>query len=139
MPWVSYTASESVIPLHIAGITYTFNFRVQRADQSVEILKKEQRALSGKKETLYFGRISTWEVMLEPIQASETALLLEFLDSTADGQLFMFDPYGISESPIRPKQVDRDDTGYTVVRKTSTGDPAFSDLLEYSFKVSEVS
>lgn len=138
MPWVSYTASESVMALHIAGISYTFNFRVQRADQAVEILKREQRAMAGKKETLYFGRLSTWEITLEPIPASETALVLEFLDSTADGQMFTFDPYGSNESPGRPMQVDRDDTGYTVVRKTSTGDAQFSDLLEYSFKLSEI-
>lgn len=137
MPFVRYIAKESIVPGHVLNVQYTLAFSVQRADQSKQILKEMQRALAGNKETLYWGKISTWTVTMEPVPANQSALIEEFLDSTADGQQFSFDPWGTDIAPVREMLCDREDMGYTPRRVTITGDPTYSDAIEYSFIINE--
>lgn len=137
MAYVRYVAAESVMVGHLASITYEFDVQLTRADRSIEILKSSQRSMAGNKETLFFGRIATWQVTLFPVPAIEADLYREFLDSTANGQVFVFDPYGQSGHNVNPLQVDREDQGYTERRVNITGDPMYSDYLEFSFTVSE--
>lgn len=138
MPWANYVAtSDSLIALHVAGVTYSVTFRLTKADRMNEILKTEQRSLAGDKETLYFGRVRTWSITLEPIPAAETPLIEEFLASTANGQVFTFDPYGIETNPGLPMLVDREDKGHSTRRVISTGDAMFSDYFEYSFSLNQ--
>lgn len=137
MPYVIYTATESVVSGHVLNVQYSLFFSIQSADRSKEILKRTQRALAGNKETLYFGKVATWSVLIEPVPAVQGPLIEEFLDSTADGQVFTFDPYGTEVAPKRAMQCDREDMGYTPRRVTITGDPQYSDAMEYSFSVNE--
>jgi hypothetical protein len=137
MSYVEYVATESVMVGHLASITYGFEFQVTRADRSVEQLRSGQRSLSGKREVLFFGQIVRWEVVMFPIPAIEADLYREFLDSVADGQVFTFDPYGTRDAPVRALAVELDDDSYTERRVTITGDPEYSDYLEFSFRVSE--
>jgi hypothetical protein len=138
MPFAIYTATESIAPGHVANVQYSIAFSVQRADLGNEILKAEQRSMSGVKETLHFGKISRWSIVLEPVAAELLPYYLEFLDSTADGQSFTFDPYGKELAPLKAMTVEREDKGYSLRRFTLTGDPMYSDLHEFSFEVSEV-
>lgn len=138
MAWANYVATlDSLHVLHVAGVTYSVAFRLTRADKSTEILKNEQRSLAGDKETLYYGRMRTWSITLEPIPAAETPLIEEFLASTANGQVFTFDPYGIETNPGLPMLVDREDKGHSMRRVTVTGDPLYSDHFEYSFSLNQ--
>lgn len=137
MPWANYVASESIIPIHAAGTQYTLQFQLQIADQGNKIEKAEPRALAGNKETLYFGRTRTWMITLDRTPVLEMPLIEEFLYSTADGQVFTFDPYGSPLNPVRPMVVDRQDMGHTVRRAVLTGDPVHTDLFEFSFELNE--
>lgn len=136
MAFATYVASESIIPLHVAGAQYTIEFRVQAADKATEILKREPRSLSGVKETLYFGRKVTWHIVLEPVTGSESALIEEFLDSTADGQIFQFDPYGGAQNHKQFMTCDREDAGVAKRRFVRTGD-YLVDAYEFSFDVNQ--
>lgn len=137
MPFATYVATESIAPGHVLNAEYTLRFGVQSADIANEILKREQRSLSGVKETLHFGRIRRWTIVLEPVPAELLPYYEEFFDSTADGQQFLIDPYGSEFAPLQLMNVDREDTGYSQRRVTITGDPMFSDMVEFSFQVSE--
>lgn len=136
MAFVTYRASDSIIPIHLAGILYTFDFRLQDANRATEILKREPRSLSGAKETLYYGKIVRWKCVMEPIAGAECGLIEEFLDSTADGQVFSFDPYGTFASQKLPMTCDRDDAGYDKRRFIRTGD-YLADLYEFSFEINQ--
>jgi hypothetical protein len=138
MPFVTYTATESIAPGHVANVLYTLTFAMQRADLQPEILKSEQRSMSGVKETLHFGSVRRWSIMVEPIPAELLPYFDEFLDSTADGQTFILDPYGDELAPLQPASVERDDKGHTISRMIVTDDPMHSDMFEISFDVSEV-
>ena len=137
MPFATYLATESIAPGHVLNAQYTIRFQVQRADQSTEILKREPRAMAGNKETLHFGRIRRWSITLAPFPAEELPYYEEFMDSTADGQAFILDPYGSELAPGKPMTVDREDTGHSPSRRIITGDPIYSDMIEISFQVSE--
>lgn len=137
MPFVTYTARDSILPLHVASVVYTISFSVQRADLNVETLAERPESMSGVVETLYYGKKKVWSVTLEPIRALEAPLYEEFLDSTGNGEEFTFDPYGIPSAPVRPLLVVREDRGYNPQRKTITGLPHEEDHLEYSFMVRE--
>lgn len=138
MPFATYMATESIAPGHVANTEYTIRFGVQSADLLPEILKREQRSMSGRKETLHFGRVRRWKIVLEPVPAELLPYFDEFLDSTADGQAFQIDPYGSEVNHGLLLNVDREDAGHAVRRVTTTGDPAYSDMFEISFEVSEL-
>jgi hypothetical protein len=137
MPFVIYKATEAIAPGHVLNSTYTLSFNVSRAEPSHEILKREQRSMSGKKETLFFGNVVRWSVTMEPVASELIPYYEEFLKSTADGQAFTFDPYGSEMNPRKLMTVDRDDSGHTRQRVTQTGDPVYSDMVEFGFEVSE--
>lgn len=137
MAFVTYRASNSLIPFHVASAQYTIDFSVQSADKQSDISKREQRSLSGVKETLFYANTVKWMVKTGPILAAECDLFEEFLDSTADGQVFTFDPHGSSQAPLASMLCDREDTGWQRRRMTITGDPQYSDHYEYSFQVSQ--
>lgn len=135
MAYVEYVATESVMTGHASSVTYGFEFSTQRADRTVEVLKEAPRSLSGVVEVLHFGRVVRWDVLMFPIPTIEADLYREFLDSTADGQTFVFDPYGSRDAPQLSMSVYRMDGGYSERRCTITGDPRYSDHLEFGFAV----
>jgi hypothetical protein len=137
MPYATYKATEAIASGHTLNNTYTLSFQVQQAAPRNEILKREQRSLSGQKETLFYGNLVRWSIMLAPFPAELLPYYEEFLKSTADGQVFVIDPYGSELSPVKLLTVDRDDTGHTLTRMVPTGDPQYSDMWECSFEVSE--
>lgn len=137
MAYFQYVAAESIMTGHVNGVTYDFDWPIQMADRTVKTLREQPASLSGKTETLYFGKQSRWSVTLAPVLAQERFLIEEFLDSVANGQVFSFDPHGTELRPQRLLQVVRDDEEYTVRRKTITGQPEELDYLEYSFSVLE--
>lgn len=136
MPFVTYTATESIAPGHTLNNQYTLSFLISSLDPRFEILKREQRSMSGAKETLFFGNLERYAVTMEPVAAELLPYYREFVKSTADGQAFVFDPFGVEMAQILPLTVDREDTGHTERRITNTGDPVYSDMIEFSFEVS---
>lgn len=137
MGWVTYTAQRSLAFNHFAGTGYTLDlqlteFRAQGAD-----LKEEQKSISGVVEVQYFGRENIWQVTLAPVKDNESQLLREFIDSTADGQSFSFDPSGSAAAPSRrAMQVVRSDTGVTEQPFIDSGDD--EGMVQFSFAVRQV-
>lgn len=136
MSYIEYVATESIMVGHVASVTYGMACQLTKADRRVETLKSSQRSLSGRRETLYFGKIATWDITFFPVPNEEADWIREFLDSTADGQVFTLDPYGTRDSPVMAMAVTREDAGYTERRVTLTGSPATLDHIEFGFSVS---
>lgn len=140
MAWATYIARHDLAPLHFAATEYTIplaltqeGFTFRGAD-----LKVRNEMLSGRVETIYHGRKRIWRVTLEPIEEGESALIREFLGSTADGQQFSFDPYGTIDAPQREMTVVREDDGATEDPWMRAGDPAGADLVQFSFDIRQV-
>jgi len=139
MAEVTYIARRRLAPNHFAGTTYSLPLSILGELQRPTggDLKQVQASLSGKRETLYFGRDRIWRVPLEPIAIDEAANLYEFLESTADGQIFTFDPYGNGDSPGLPLTVARADSGYEEVSSIRQGLGGLTDYVRISFEVVE--
>jgi len=116
MGWVSYTAREKLALGHSAGSSYVLPLTLD-ADglkESWQELQQKQNSLSGVVETQHYGRAEIWDVQLEPVQEQDSALIREFLASTADGQEFEFDPRGTVNQPVAQMTVTREDEGPTI-------------------------
>lgn len=138
MAEVTYIARRRLAPNHFAGTSYELPLSISDLRRPSEgDLKRVIKSLSGAVETLYFGRERIWQVTLAPTPINEAALLYEFLESTADGQVFAFDPYGARESPSQPLNVVREDMGYTEEVVTRQGLGGFTDYVRLSFSVRE--
>lgn len=135
MAWVEYVATEAIMPGHVASVSYAFEFQITQDDPIVEDLVVDKRSLSGYSERLYFGWTETRQVRMFPTPELEMALVREFLHSTADGQVFVFDPYGRLDQPGQPMSVVRADTGYAPRRVNVSGRPLYDDYKEISFTV----
>lgn len=137
MAFFSYTARRSLVSGHSADLQY--DLIVELTDQtqrSVQDLKNTQRSLNGKTETQFFGQVETWSVQLAPATSEQADLIREFLDSTADGQSFTFDPYSMEETTSGwAIIVVRDDDGYTEARFMAIGNGGEDDYIQFSFKV----
>lgn len=138
MAEVVYVARRRLAPNHFAGTTYEMPISISDLRRPSEgDLKRTPKSLSGVVETLYFGRERIWHVTLEPVQIIEAALLYEFLESTADGQVFTFDPYGSADSTSQPLNVVREDAGYLEDVVTRQGLGGFTDYVRLTFSVRE--
>jgi hypothetical protein len=140
MAYVTYVARESLALGHVAEAEYTLPVKLTpNLRRPRKTLKQSQESISGKVEIQYYGRVTTWSVELEPMPLNEALIVVEFLDSTADGQQFEFDPYG---SPTFPsayaRAVIREDDGYDEPRVLPRGRGGLDDYVQYSFTVREV-
>lgn len=106
---VRYTARRSVLPPHVAARTYGLEADVVECSRQRTVDKETHRSLSGRTETLHFYSDSRWQLRFAPVRGIERLQLLEFLDSTADGQPFQC---WLHEDEAVPLQLQRDDQGY---------------------------
>lgn len=139
MARVTYTARRALAPGHVAEETYTVPISIadlKRPDGGD--LKEVQQALSGKAEIQWYGEVRTWSVTLAPVRVTDAAILFEFLRSTADGQTFVFDPYGSEGHPVSQMNVMRADTGYTDAPFQNVGAGGYTDWVSLGFQVREV-
>ncbi len=136
---VTYIARRRLAPNHFAGTTYSLPLSILGDLQRPAggDLKQIISSMSGKRETLYFGSDRIWRVPLEPIQITEADILYEFLESTADGQVFTFDPYGSDETPVLPLNVVRADSGYEEMASIRQGLGGLTDYVRLAFSVIE--
>lgn len=138
MGYATYVAKRELAPGHTEDETYTIPLSLTQEgfEATGKDLKETPKSLSGAIETLYFGSEKIWSVTLEPVSDEESALLREFIESTADGQAFEFDPYGSEDSPSsRLMTVKRNDDGARESVFLRTGDPGGADLIQFSFEV----
>lgn len=137
MATVQYVARRSLAPGHIIGTSYLLPLCIVQGGlrRSPRHLKRKQETLSGATEHLYYGTVIFWDVRLEPIRIDEAAIVREFLDSTADGQVFTFDPYGSLASAVLPLSVKRedDDSNEDPFMALGTGGP--EDYVQVGFRV----
>jgi hypothetical protein len=138
MGWAIYTARRDIAPGHFAGTAYTLPLSLTDFAFRGGDLKNVQKSLAGNTETQYLGRERTWRVVLEPMNEEETAIVREFLGSTADGQEFVFDPFGTPDNPVREMAVKREDEGFSEIAFLRVGDPDRTDSVEFSFEVRQV-
>lgn len=139
MAYVTYEARRGLVGYHASGTSYVVDFDITSLKSpNGSDLKVKTKSLSGQIETLYFGEERIWQVTIAPIQANSplAGLLFEFLRSTADGQQFVFDPYGRNDNDVQPMAVIREDDGYT--RETFQEIDGVSDYIKLGFSVREV-
>jgi len=138
MGYATYIAKRELAPGHVESISYTLPLTLTQDGFEFigKDLKESQKSLSGVIETLYFGSEKIWTVTLEPVNDEESFLLREFIESTADGQAFTFDPYGSEDNPSsRVMTVKRNDDGARETVFLRTGDPGGADCVQFSFEV----
>jgi hypothetical protein len=134
MGYVTYTARRKLAPGHSVGINYTLPITISRMDYVGRDLKIKQVSLNGSRMTNYYGRDDVWRVTFEPVSESEANLMREFIASTADGQLFQFDPKGTESAPIQLMTVMRDDEGASVTERIRDVEQGF---IQYAIDIVE--
>jgi hypothetical protein len=137
--YVTYVAQRGIVSGHAEGVGYALDFETSDVQQpSGNDIKEVQESISGVVETNFYGERLIWTITTIPVQrSSEHALLLrEFLRSTADGQQFTLDPYGVEEDEGPSMDVVREDKGFTRERFQEIDGP--SDYERYTFTVREV-
>lgn len=137
MALVTYDARRSLAAGHAVDETYSLRLQLTPAtERSVQDLKNAQQSLNGKSEIQYFGQVETWSIQLAPANLHDAELIREFLDSTGDGQVFTFDPYGTeSRESAWAANVKRDDEGYTETRVVPVGRGGEDDFIQFFFRV----
>jgi hypothetical protein len=138
MGYATYIAKRELAPSHVENSTYTIPLTLTQEgfEFTGKDLKESPKSLSGVIETLYFGSEKVWMITLEPVNDEESFLLREFIESTADGQSFAFDPYGSEDAPSsRLMTVKRNDDGAKETVFLRTGDPGGADVVQFSFEV----
>lgn len=141
MAWATYTARRELAPNHDAETLYTIPLTLTQDgfESNSKDLKEVPKSISGDIEVLYFGSEKIWSVTLEPVSDEESLVLREFIESTADGQSFTFDPYGTADRPSsKSMAVKRNDEGAKEVVFMRTGDPGGQDVVQFSFEIREV-
>ncbi len=138
MGWVTYIARRSLAPSHFVETSYTFALSITDVRRpTAGALKRMPESLSGVVETLYFGRGRTWIVQLAPVQIHLAQIHYEFLESTDDGQVFTFDPYGTEDFPRWAMNVKRADDGYSEDIFQREGRGGLTDWVSLGFTVRE--
>lgn len=136
MTSATYIARRELVSYHVAESEYTLDFEVSTLGRpSGGDLKTKTESLDGTVETLYFGRRRIWSLTTAPVQLSSAlyALLVEFLESTADGQEFELDPHGASGNPAQPMTVIREDDGFSEAAFSPID--GVNDYVQLSFSV----
>ncbi len=133
----TYIARRSLLPGHDYGDPVTLLLEVTDATtRNMQDLKKTERSLNGKTETQFFAQVEKWNVQLAPLDLNAADEAREFLDSTADGQTFTFDPYSMEETTSGWSiNVIRDDEGYTESRFMAIGNGGEDDYIQFEFQV----
>jgi hypothetical protein len=106
---ITYTAQRSLIAGHVADNDYALVIGTTAIPRSRVANRVQQKTLSGKIETLYFGADNNWRVNFEPVRGNTLAALREMLDSTESGELFRMTLLGDALDPV---YVKRTDSGY---------------------------
>lgn len=137
MALVTYEARRSLAPGHVLSEDYSLRLTLMpQSERSVRDLKTSQQSLSGRTETQFFGQQTAWTITLAPADFLQAELIREFLDSTADGQQFTFDPYGTEAKTSNwLLTVVRDDDGYRESRVIAVGRGGEDDFIQFSFGV----
>ncbi len=142
MSFVRYTAIRSVIVASPTRQNQSFdmNLTLMRLDPSRKVTRREQLALGGAQETVYFRGERVWRCDTWPIARGTTAFdqMREFLDSVEGGEGFSFDPYGsVGDSPDALRTVKLTSKGYAEPRKVRRGDGGGADFFTWSFTMRE--
>lgn len=138
MGFAVYEARRRLAPNHASGTSYSLPLLITDVfPPSGGALKVSPVSLNGTVETLYHGRERIWTVRLAPVQIHLADLLYEFLESTDDGQLFTFDPYGSEDLPRQVLSVVRSDSSYTEETFLREGRGGHTDWVTLGFAVRE--
>lgn len=138
MAFALYMARRRLAPNHVSGTSYSLPLSIANVSPpSGGALKAMPVSLNGTVETLYHGRERLWSVHLAPVQIHLADLVYEFLESTDDGQVFTFDPYGSEELPRQPMSVVRSDSGYSEDSFQREGRGGHTDWVSLGFSVRE--
>ena len=136
MTAVTYTAQSALTTGHIAGTAYTIRLRCREIEPGKDVRKSEQRALSGKTETLLWRSNNTRAVTTAAVRGEERALIREFLESIIDGATFIFDEFGFEGQPDNPVSMMMVGT-YREQRIVRQGDGGRKDYFRFTFTIRE--
>lgn len=137
MGWTTYTARRSLAFNHFAETAYTLELELTAFESKSADIVHEEKSISGIVERQFYGQEKIWQVTLAPVLDSESELLREFIDSTADGQTFSFDPSGSAAAPSRRRMlVVRADEGAT--ETCFIGNGSDEGMAQFAFSVRQV-
>lgn len=95
----TYVATDSVMPGHTLGESYTVDFLVQSATPKRTVMRDVVRSLSGKQETIKHHADKTWSIKFAPFTGDKIPQMEELLDSIEDGQTISVYVYGNEAEP----------------------------------------
>ena len=147
---ITFTALRELIGTHDAGDTVVLSFSAAELTPSRNVTKDEQRALSGRRETLRHNTKRSWAVTTGPVEGAERDAVMEFLGSCDGGELFTFEPFRYESGPsldldfttqrLRVAEVvtcTLDGTGWSEERVIGYGTGGADDPYQISFQVTE--
>jgi hypothetical protein len=135
MTAVIYTASQSILPGHSASSDYSLDLRMIDAEPTRLVQRSDQQALSGRREVLVWNRRDGLNITIGsyPEVSTESAAVIEFLDSVSGGEPFVFDRWGRAGAPANPRNAVML-SAYTVIRYGRVAGEG-NDLMRYSFAI----
>jgi hypothetical protein len=133
MTVVTYTSARSLLPGHTIDVVYQLPLRLISGDHTGSINKREQQALSGKREAIFWSKSKGMSVTIGSYEeiSFEYNAVLEFLDSVEGGEPFTFDRWGSVGSPNNPQTAVMIGTYQTQRYAQRAGEG--TDLMRFSF------
>lgn len=135
MASASYTATAGLIAGHQENVGYVVDFKISELTPPAGgAIVTKQESLNGTVETNWYGEKRIWTVKTQPYERSSalSGRIREFLRSTADGQVFVFDPYGAGTDAV---SVIREDEGYSEDLFVQVD--GRNDLVQFGFQLRE--
>lgn len=129
---ITFNAKRSLLSGHSIGQLITLEIDFTEAVRSRAVRKNVHRASGGATETIYTGADTQWSFTIGPFETARKLEVAEFMDSTAEGEMFRVWPYGEEDSPDLVLDILRTSDGYTISR-VLTGTTRAQDLHAVAF------
>ncbi len=137
MAWAQYIARRGLLAGHVAETAYVIQFPITNCDPLRQVKASDDPSLSGKPNGIYWYGKDAWDVRTRSVPLDESDLMIEFLKSTEDRQIFTFDAYGRPEMPHKPIQVVRTDSGHSSQRVLRLKQGGHNDRFVFGFSIRE--
>lgn len=133
----SYVARRSLVPGHFLATEYDIEIKLIEVTPDREILRDDQRTMSGATERQYFGAKRQWNCTTVSVPPHLAPYVREFLHSTEDGQSLVADLYGTIAVPQEQVAVFRTDARTLEQRTVRVGGGGREDYFRFSFALRE--
>lgn len=132
MAVVTYIAKHSIAPGHTIDTEYTILVKAKELQKTFGIKRDDSESISGYRESVIQHRWREWNFKTIPLNATESAIFEEFLDSVLGGEVFDLD-VSSNDTGNTPNLMQVQIDSKSVQRVAASGNAYFS----YSFNVRE--